>query len=54
MDTEVDTRTVSDELRIKGETNLVARNAMAGVCAYWRSNCGSDWALTFFEKRMLR
>lgn len=53
MDTTINTETVRDELKIKGENNLVARNAMAGVVAYWRSNCGSDWALKYFERKML-
>ena len=53
MDPTINTATVEEDKKIKGENNLVARNAMAAVIGYWKSNCGSDWALKYYEKQLL-
>jgi len=54
MDPNTNTALVSDEHKIKGEASMTARNSMAAVIGYWKSNCGSDWALKFYEKSLLR
>lgn len=33
----------------KTDPNVSGRHAMAAVCAYWRSGCGSAWALQYWE-----
>lgn len=38
-----------EEMGIKGESHMTARNSMAAVVAYWKSNCGSAWALKYYE-----
>ena len=38
-----------DSSEKKQDKNVSARYAMAGVCAYWRSGCGSSWALKYWE-----
>ena len=40
---------VNEEMGIKGERLMNARYSMAAVVAYWRSNCGSAWALKYYE-----
>lgn len=41
-------------MKIKGESSMTARNSMAAVIGYWKSNCGSDWALNYFENMLLQ
>jgi hypothetical protein len=38
-----------DNSEKKQDKNVSARYAMAGVCGYWRSGCGSAWALKYWE-----
>jgi hypothetical protein len=54
MDPNVDSKTVAPEMKIKGEESMTARNSMAAVIGYWKSNCGSDWALKYYEKFLLQ
>jgi len=53
MDPNMNSANVSDEMKIKGESSMTARNSMAAVIGYWKSNCGSDWALKYYEKFLL-
>jgi hypothetical protein len=54
MDSNTDTSSVAAEMKIKGEDKMTARNSMAAVIGYWKSNCGSDWALKYYEKFLLQ
>jgi hypothetical protein len=54
MDPNMNSATISEENKIKGEQNMGARSSMAAVIAYWKSNCGSDWALKYYEKFLLQ
>tara|TARA_B110000503_G_C6824293_1_gene280180 strand:- start:204 stop:404 length:201 start_codon:yes stop_codon:yes gene_type:complete len=38
-----------DNSEKKQDKNVSARYALAGVVGYWRSGCGSSWALKYWE-----
>ena len=54
LDPTKNTEYANDEMKIKGESSMTARNSMAAVIGYWKSNCGSDWALKYYEKFLLQ
>lgn len=45
---------LSEDQQVKGEAHMTARYSMAAVVAYWKSNCGSAWALRYYESFLIK